>query len=430
MKAKEALVNKAEELERTCTEKDSLAAKVDMLNGQLAELRNQLAVKDREISQLVAEKSKAIAGENQQKGRAQELDSLLAKKQEELETVKAELRRSQVETERVLGQMKILREELEKVQERNKFLEKENERLELEHAPCAGIIKGLKAQIEALEAKLKEAQKALREALVRAEAAEGKLEGQTEDLEAKLKEALARAEAAERKHAPCDGIIADLRKQIADLQKQIDDLKEQLEKTENIKKETKKVQRSAPIPVAPDREVEDAVAILEWLEDEACLSKKDGAKVQRAAPLQKPGVGVGMLIKKCNRSFVKSGHQSVGKFQIMDVVQGGGAWNTRQIEVHDCIVAVAASPDQDMVVYEDIDLVHDAILGLEGTDLIFQVEKHSNLSLINVKCTRTLLRPQSSNGNALTGLLSLESPLSVERQRPASSGGRSSRSPI
>ena len=429
MEAKEALVNKTEELERTCTEKDSLAAKVDVLNGQLAELRNQLAVKDREISQVVAEKSKAIAGENQQKGRAQELDSLLAKKQEELETVKAELRRSQVETERVLGQIKILREELEKVQERNKFLEKENERLELEHAPCAGIIKGLKAQIEALEAKLKEAQKALREALVRAEATEGKLKW-SEDLEAKLKEALARAEAAERKHAPCEGIIADLRKQIADLQKQIDDLKEQLEKTENIKKETKKVQRSAPVPVAPDREMEDGVAILEWLEDEACLSKKDGAKVQRAAPLQRPGVGVGMLIKKCNRSFVKSGQQSVGKFQIMDVVQGGGAWNTRQIEVHDCIVAVAASPDQDMVVYEDIDLVHDAILGLEGTDLIFQVEKHSNLSLINVKCTRTLMRPPSSNGNALSGLLSLESPLSVEGKRPASSGGRSSRSPI
>ena len=47
---------------------------------------------------------------------------------------------------------------------------------------------------------------------------------------------------------------------------------------------------------------------------------------------------------------------------------------------------------------EDIDLVHDAKLGLEGKDLIFQVEKHSNLSLVNVKCTRTLVRPRSCNG--------------------------------
>ena len=150
-------------------------------------------------------------------------------------------------------------------------------------------------------------------------------------------------------------------------------------------------------PVEMDRDVEDDFAIIEYLEDNVCLSKNDGAKVQRATRLQKPGVGIGLLIKPCTRVFVKSGHQSVGKFQITDIVQGGGVWDTGQIQVYDCIVAVAATPDQAMVVHEDIDHVHDAILGLEGTDLILQVEKHSSLSLINVNCTRKVVRPESIN---------------------------------
>ena len=193
MELKEAHTELQGNLQKAIKEKESLNVKVEERAVMLADIRAQLAGKEREIVSLQGEKSKALSGEAMQRGRATEMAStiaelerkleaaltekeqamasianikgqvvektaLLSKKEDQLDTYRAELRLLQSEVEQMRAKLQIRTEELEKEVAARKAVEEENVQLVKAHAPFDTLIEELRGLVKSLEGKLKAAQ--------------------------------------------------------------------------------------------------------------------------------------------------------------------------------------------------------------------------------------------------------------------------------
>lgn len=184
-------------------------------------------------------------------------------------------------------------------------------------------------------------------------------------------------------------LIASLRDQVANLEKKVSQMKE--EDDEPIIQFNPKQQRavrSAAPPVAPAPAADDKQHAIQF-----------STRPQRSAPVaqlaQSPRahvVGVGMTIKTSTSSNPKFN----GKIMVMAIAPEGGAFDCGQIDVGDMIVGVGASRDHPIRVARSLDEVHDWLLGVEGSEVVLQIEKGSSGKILTATCVRKWVENSSN----------------------------------
>ena len=393
MEAQESMVAQLNQLQSIQKERDSLQASVEVVNGQVAELRNMISQQKQNIEALSREKLQAIAGESLLRGRVKELeariielekqaeeafkgrdsalaaqsnlkgrldekDTMLGKKETQLEKLGSDLRLAQAESEKLKTQLTIRSEQLAREEAARKEVEEENQKLARLHAPCDETINDMKSRIASLEGRLKDAQLALKQAL-----------DQVREAQLALKQAQDGWNDALKTSGSSEAEIAALKKKIADLQRDLDDiakkyapcpslintLQDQLAAESEQLAACKKEHAPCEGIISGLR---DQIANLEKKEPQIQLSSRQTAT--RKAPMHgQHMVGLGMAL-----TF------KVNKMVVADIVSGGGADQSGQIERGDTIVGIASSLDAPIRAVHTLDQVHDWLLGPDGTQVM------------------------------------------------------------
>ena len=99
-------------------------------------------------------------------------------------------------------------------------------------------------------------------------------------------------------------------------------------------------------------------------------------------------VGLGMKIET---------NLKLKRVVVVDIAEGGGAYQSGQMEKGDMILGIASTPDAPIRVVQTLDQAHDWLLGAEGTRVVVQIEK-ANGQLLTVPCTRIRVENSQNPG--------------------------------
>jgi len=427
MEAQESMAAQLNQLQSIQKERDSLQASVEVVNGQVAELRNIISQQKQNLETLSREKSQAIAGEsllrgrvkeleariielekqveeafkerdsalaaqNNLKGRLDEKDTMLGKKETQLEKLGSDLRLAQAELEKLKAQLTIRSEQLAREEAARKEIEEENQKLARLHAPCDEMINEMKSRIASLEGQLKDAQLALKQAL-----------DQVKEAQLALKQAQDGWNDALKTSGSSEAEIAALKKKIADLQRDLDDIAKKYAPCPGLIRTLQDQLAAESEQLAAFRKehapcegmisgLRDQIANLEKKvkeleernDEEPIIQFSKPTRAVRSAPpppsaADEPQIQLSSRQTATRRSPMHGKHMvglgmtlvvKVNKMVVADVAAGGGADQSGQIERGDSIVGVASSLDAPIRAVQTLDQVHDWLLGPDGTQVM------------------------------------------------------------